>query len=783
MFGKARQVLQLARAFDPAYYERANPDVVTAGMSPLAHFLQSGFAEGRDPSSTLTNAQLRASLGIAESDAASPAWQAALASGLYERVRGGLGGGRTRQPRKPRRRTISLPYIAASPRWPGGIESEKAALDHARAHPSDRLAFDFHVRFDPAFLRAAFPELADMSDEDLYLRWLESAEGPMQFGSVDELFGTFGLSDVSLASRFDHRAYLARYNDLPLTWSRERALVHFVAEGICEGRFDDGLDGVLVRLVQQRVSAAAHVRDPRASRVAAQLIALGFEDDRTVDIVADAANAHGMPGYVLDATSRSLGTDDRTRMLTQLKRADAYAVLGRDDDRVSSCHAAITAQPGVPDAFRRLHTAQNDRYDRARRAAVLSAEAGAQDEARHSLEAAADRVARDARFYGQPDDGSAAPARRAWDGARTLRVGLLADLFLPQCKLYRVDQKVEQLRAAGHHAEVFDFRKDLPLARSALTLFDVWIVYRTPALYEVVLFVELARRLGCPLIFEIDDLLFDAAVYPPPLADYAGLVSPREYADLALAPAMLQSIAKRCDFAIGSTPALAEALGGLVTSGRAFVHRNALGAEHLRAVETHTPAPRTNDTITVFYGSGTKAHKAFVAETFLVPLYALMQQDERIRFETVGYLTPRDVPEALQSRVRAHPPVWDVQAYWRELGGADINVAILEIDPVTDAKSEIKWLEAAMFAVPSIVSPTRTHTEVVNEGGDGLFAATPEAWSEALTRLCASPAERSRLGENARQAAFARYAPDVMQRHLNGVLRDALSSGARSAEA
>ena len=39
----------IAAEFDAAYYLAVNPDVATAGMDPLEHFLETGWAEGRDP--------------------------------------------------------------------------------------------------------------------------------------------------------------------------------------------------------------------------------------------------------------------------------------------------------------------------------------------------------------------------------------------------------------------------------------------------------------------------------------------------------------------------------------------------------------------------------------------------------------------------------------------------------------------------------------------------------------------------------------------------------------
>jgi hypothetical protein len=41
----------LQHLFDPDYYLRNNPDVAAAGRDALAHFMEFGWREGRNPSS------------------------------------------------------------------------------------------------------------------------------------------------------------------------------------------------------------------------------------------------------------------------------------------------------------------------------------------------------------------------------------------------------------------------------------------------------------------------------------------------------------------------------------------------------------------------------------------------------------------------------------------------------------------------------------------------------------------------------------------------------------
>ena len=764
-------------AFDGADYAEANPDVVAAGVPPLKHFLSSGLSEGRAPSRSVSNGELRRRLGLPEHGPVDdiPLRGLAMASVAALRPRRRPPGQALRgEPQQRRTQVPNLAFVAASPAWKGTYEDAEAVIRHARSHPELALPLDFHLRLDLPFFRAAFSELAEFGDGDLYLRWLDAVGMPHEYGSEDHLLRANGIRSAVLSPSFDHHMYLATNADLPNAWTKERALVHFVREGICEGRFAADANPSLLAAARDRIRHAAQRGDVRAAKAAALLTSFGAGDDYVSEIVGDTANHHGLFGYTLSTCEAQNGSDARRRFVLHSLRADAFAGLKEDDGRVVEAEAALRSQPTMADGYLRHERALKERFDRQRHKAVGLTLSGEGGRGRALIESAIATLAGDFRFYGASGPAMTGPRARR----DPLRIGLLADTFLPQCRLYRVDQKIEQLRGAGFEPVLFDFRTDMKRALGSIALFDLWIVYRTPALFEIVSFVEHARKLRVPTAYEIDDLLFDATAFPPPIEDYAGLVTEQEYANLSLTPAMLRPIAERCFCAIVSTSPLARAMVPVVGDDRTYVHPNGLGSEHLAAIKAAEARSRTSErgSVTIFYGSGTKAHKSFVDKAFLRPLFDLMTRRPEVRFETIGYLSIEEVPEDLQQRVRVHAPVWNVQEYWARLAKADINVAILDIDPVTDAKSEIKWLEAGMLGVPSILSPTATYREVVRDGETGLFARTPDEWSEQLLRLIDSEAERHRIGEAARQAAFLEYSPDAMTLRIAETMRSVMDA-------
>lgn len=79
-------------------------------------------------------------------------------------------------------------------------------------------------------------------------------------------------------------------------------------------------------------------------------------------------------------------------------------------------------------------------------------------------------------------------------------------------------------------------------------------------------------------------------------------------------------------------------------------------------------------------------------------------------------------------------------------------------DAFNDAKSNIKYQEASLFGIPSILSPAAEFTDAVTEGRDGFIARTPEEWRDKILLLAACPALREHMGQKARQNVLTRYA-------------------------
>jgi len=351
-------------------------------------------------------------------------------------------------------------------------------------------------------------------------------------------------------------------------------------------------------------------------------------------------------------------------------------------------------------------------------------------------------------------------------------IALVANLDLYQCKLYRVDQKVEQLRAAGFEVTVFDQWQGLDGFRAGLEGFAAAIFYRVPAFPDIMRAIAACSAHGVPSFYEIDDMVFDGALFPPPYENYAGQITRSHYRDMACGVPLYDHAMRLCDYGIGSTRVLCEAMAERVRSGRAFAHHNALGRAHLDAIAAQGAAPARPDggPVVLFYGSGTLAHKEDF-HTILEPALAevLRRYGGRVELQLVGSYGDFEHLDPRSDNIRMMPPVWDFEQYCAMVAGGDINLSVLHPTPVTDAKSEIKWMEAAMFAIPSVVSRTATHADVIAHGETGFLCDSIEDFVRSISALVEDADLRHRVGEAARDRVMRDYGLDAMGQNLGDI--------------
>ncbi|MFR0675401.1 glycosyltransferase [Enterobacterales bacterium AW_CKDN230030176-1A_HGKHYDSX7] len=324
------------------------------------------------------------------------------------------------------------------------------------------------------------------------------------------------------------------------------------------------------------------------------------------------------------------------------------------------------------------------------------------------------------------------------------RILIVGDFHIAQCVRYRIDQKVEQLSALGKQVKAIDWL-DLTKFSSELALHDIVIFYRVPAVPSVIKAIAQTNAVGKLSIYEIDDLLFTPE-YPPAIESYGGYVSLETYRGLTRGMALFGAAARLCRIGLASTEPLRKELAKLVIEKECWLHRN--GLDSLNKINVINKDDKK--TVDIFYGSGTQAHNSDFIEQALPAIERILSEFRQARLVVVGYLRlPKAFIDKYAKQYSQLPAVKSVQGYWSLLEQADINIAVLHDDKINASKSELKWFEAACFAIPSILSSTENYRDVVRVGEDAFLATTTAEWYTALKELVSNQGLRLKMGKAA----------------------------------
>jgi glycosyltransferase involved in cell wall biosynthesis len=322
---------------------------------------------------------------------------------------------------------------------------------------------------------------------------------------------------------------------------------------------------------------------------------------------------------------------------------------------------------------------------------------------------------------------------------------------LPQCFRYRLLQKLEAADAVGIPALLSE-PTNMPDAMARLQLARVLVLYRVPWSEPLVALVADARRLGVPVVYELDDLVHrqELVAANPNLATVPG---PLRVAVERGAASYLRAL-RLADHALASTVPLAADMAREVP-GRTWVIENGIDLDMRRIMEgiaVDRAAGRLRDAtdgrVVVAYGSGSRAHDADLAVA-ADGLARLMRQDPRVHLALVGPVAVPDALAGLGDRVSRHTEL-PFPEYLRLLAQADITVAPLLAAPFNEHKSQVKYLEAGLAGVPLVASPA-VYSRYVQPDRTAVLASTTDEWFEALRRLADDPGARARLAGAARE--------------------------------
>ncbi len=324
--------------------------------------------------------------------------------------------------------------------------------------------------------------------------------------------------------------------------------------------------------------------------------------------------------------------------------------------------------------------------------------------------------------------------------------------------------RVARPAAAATTAGLRSLALTLTEAASDPTALDaaVVVIWRAAWDARVESVMQAARQDGARIVFDVDDLMFE-----PDLATFAMIdgIRTQSLTEPVVADfyRRVQQTLLAADAVMSPTAFLTARMqrfgkpGFVIPNG--FDDTTATISAAARAARGETDGLVQR----IGYAGGTRTHQkdfAVVAE----PVAAALRADAHRRLVLFrrGAEPCVDIAEfpalhGLEAQIEWRQMVGLMELPW-ELARFDVNLAPLEVgNPYCEAKSELKFFEAALVGVPTIASPTQPFRDAISDGETGYLANDNAEWLGHITTLLTDRTLSHRMAQAASVYAEAHY--------------------------
>jgi len=287
-------------------------------------------------------------------------------------------------------------------------------------------------------------------------------------------------------------------------------------------------------------------------------------------------------------------------------------------------------------------------------------------------------------------------------------------------------------------AQLTAFHGEDDFSEQSISDSDMVIIQRTyPSFrenYQKV--IEFARKHNKPIVFELDDYLFDLP------EDHPDRQSGAYVGDLLT---MLYALSD-ADFVTVPTKILKEKLEPF--NQNIVVIPNFIDDELWQYADGIEQA-ELNDQIVIGY-MGSYTHQSDLDSIMPVLVKVAEEYGEKVKFKVWGVPLPSEL-ESLENfeYLPSISSVYTEFANQFKQEKIDIFIAPLIDNEFNRAKSHLKFLEYSAMQVPGVFSDLEPYSTVVNDGVNGFLASTQDEWYEKISKLIEDSNLRKRVGKTA----------------------------------
>lgn len=337
---------------------------------------------------------------------------------------------------------------------------------------------------------------------------------------------------------------------------------------------------------------------------------------------------------------------------------------------------------------------------------------------------------------------------------------------LPHPERYRVDHQIEQLLSNGLSADSIFYDK---LNCEMIKRYRGFVFFRCPITDTARDFICLAKQYNKTCFFDIDDLVIDKK-YTDQI-DYVKSMSKSDKALYDDGVNRTKETLRLCDYAITSTNRLKTEL--LNYYPEVFINRNVASDEMVsRSKKALMQVEKDKNKVIIGYFSGSITHNENF-ELVLPAMVDLLKKYDNLYLKIVGIL---DIPKELdrfKDRLIC-VPFMDWRLMPSEIALCDINIAPLKKSIFNEAKSENKWLEAALVKVVTVASNIGSFKDIINNNVDGVLVSD-NGWFKVLDELILDESKRNELGQVAYNKVLEKHTTINTENNLASFINEKLA--------
>lgn len=313
---------------------------------------------------------------------------------------------------------------------------------------------------------------------------------------------------------------------------------------------------------------------------------------------------------------------------------------------------------------------------------------------------------------------------------------------------YRVDHLREKMLFYGIQS---DFIMIDEIKNCNLEEYKTVVIYRCRNNSIISDFIDRCHKKNKNVYYDIDDYIFNYNDIK-----YMKFLQSDEYENFKEYTQEIYECMSKCDAFITSTINMKKAIQESFNDKPVCINRNAVSLEMLLiSLKAKCERIVSEDKITIGYFSGSNTHNddfKLIEEALIEAL----ENNDKVNLKIGGCLKLPKKFEAFIDRIE-YVEFVDWKLLPKLIASVDINLLPLEDNFFTSCKSENKWTEAALVAVPTIMSFNTEFEKVVKNGKNALLCKDKQEWKYSLEKLINDKSYRLEIAMNAHKYVIQNY--------------------------